>query len=285
MLSSFDISEIDYRIGVNMPARCSFHLLIALTSVHFWERCIRATNKTRWPVDGMLRRWGRRLPKLQRNVRSAPNFSDAAMGSIAHRTKVLAEGGCDKISSQAFKNVSVRRQKFTREICHGETFSVTRFAITGERIAVVSLRIYLALHHLKGFVSTMFLKGDGNKAEEFRKRKKKELNAVEHVVREEKTVGGYELSGIYSVLYGCAAYIWAAIFSPLIVVKFYMYFVSILSSYGLKSQLLAISSTSSVALSYPLASFSGTGPANPLAIQCDEKLRHPLGCESIQLWG
>ncbi|KAG2301706.1 hypothetical protein Bca52824_030357 [Brassica carinata] len=159
-------------------------------------------NETRWPVDGMLRRWGRRLPKLQRNVRSAPNFSDAAMGSIAHRTKV-----------------SVRRQKFTREICHGETFSVTRFAITGERIAVVSLRIYLALHHLKGFVSTMFLKGDGNKAEEFRKRKKKELNAVEHVVREEKTVGGYELSGIYSVLYGCAAYIWAAIFSPLIVVK------------------------------------------------------------------
>ncbi|KAG5378983.1 hypothetical protein IGI04_026825 [Brassica rapa subsp. trilocularis] len=26
-------------------------------------------------------------------------------------------------------------------------------------------------------------------------------------------------------------------------------------------------------------------PEYPMAIQCDEKLCHPLGCESIQLWG
>ncbi|WZZ04204.1 hypothetical protein YC2023_090125 [Brassica napus] len=47
---------------------------------------------------------------------------------------------------------------------------------------------------------------------------------VEHLAREENTMGGYEL------------------------------FV-----YGLKSQLLAVSSTSSVAFSYPLAMFFGTG--------------------------
>ncbi|XP_009137258.1 uncharacterized protein LOC103861307 [Brassica rapa] len=70
-----------------------------------------------------------------------------------------------------------------------------------------------------------------------------------------------------------------------------------------------VSSTSAVALSEPLAKFFGTGetemteeaiirrvweyiklnnledPANPMAIQCDEKLRDLLGCESISAVG
>ncbi|CAH8357483.1 unnamed protein product [Eruca vesicaria subsp. sativa] len=70
-----------------------------------------------------------------------------------------------------------------------------------------------------------------------------------------------------------------------------------------------VSSTSTVSLSEPLAKFFGTGeaeiteeeivrrvweyiklnnledPANPMAIQCDEKLRELLGCESISAVG
>ncbi|KAF3553434.1 hypothetical protein F2Q69_00010941 [Brassica cretica] len=49
----------------------------------------------------------------------------------------------------------------------------------------------------------------------------------------------------------------------------------------LKWQLLAVSSTTSVALSNPLAEPGLELIRHPMAIQCDEKLRHLLGCESM----
>lgn len=40
---------------------------------------------------------------MSRPVRTAPSFADAAMGRIAQSTKVLAEGGYEKIFRQTFE--------------------------------------------------------------------------------------------------------------------------------------------------------------------------------------
>lgn len=42
---------------------------------------------------------------LLESVRTAPSFADAAMGRIAQSTKVLAEGGYEKIFRQTFETV------------------------------------------------------------------------------------------------------------------------------------------------------------------------------------
>lgn len=42
---------------------------------------------------------------LYQSVRTAPSFADAAMGRIAQSTKVLAEGGYEKIFRQTFETV------------------------------------------------------------------------------------------------------------------------------------------------------------------------------------
>ncbi|CAH8323547.1 unnamed protein product [Eruca vesicaria subsp. sativa] len=65
-------------------------------------------------VKGALGRWGRRVAEAAKkteslagntwqHLRTAPSFADAAMGRIAQSTKVLAEGGYEKIFRQTFE--------------------------------------------------------------------------------------------------------------------------------------------------------------------------------------
>ncbi|KAF8079627.1 hypothetical protein N665_1012s0002 [Sinapis alba] len=67
-------------------------------------------------VKGALGRWGRRVAEAAKkteslagntwqHLRTAPSFADAAMGRIAQSTKVLAEGGYEKIFRQTFETV------------------------------------------------------------------------------------------------------------------------------------------------------------------------------------
>ncbi|RID48033.1 hypothetical protein BRARA_I04581 [Brassica rapa] len=61
-------------------------------------------------------RWGRRVAEAAKkteslagntwqHLRTAPSFADAAMGRIAQSTKVLAEGGYEKIFRQTFETI------------------------------------------------------------------------------------------------------------------------------------------------------------------------------------
>ncbi|TVU09878.1 hypothetical protein EJB05_43376 [Eragrostis curvula] len=72
-----------------------------------------SSKSTTETVKNALSRWGRKVGEatkkaedLSRNtwqhLRTAPSFTEAAVGRIARRTKVLAEGGHDKIFRQAF---------------------------------------------------------------------------------------------------------------------------------------------------------------------------------------
>ncbi|XP_009140359.1 GLABRA2 expression modulator-like [Brassica rapa] len=65
-------------------------------------------------VKGALGRWGRKVAEAAKkteslagntwqHLRTAPSFADAAMGRIAQSTKVLAEGGYEKIFRQTFE--------------------------------------------------------------------------------------------------------------------------------------------------------------------------------------
>ncbi|KFK30400.1 hypothetical protein AALP_AA7G256200 [Arabis alpina] len=67
-------------------------------------------------VKGVLGRWGRRVGEAAmkaeslagntwQHLKTAPSFADAAMGRIAQSTKVLAEGGYEKIFRQTFETV------------------------------------------------------------------------------------------------------------------------------------------------------------------------------------
>ncbi|XP_010555400.1 PREDICTED: GLABRA2 expression modulator-like [Tarenaya hassleriana] len=67
-------------------------------------------------VKGVLGRWGRRVGEAAKkaedlagntwqHLRTSPSFADAAMGRIAQSTKVLAEGGYEKIFRQTFETV------------------------------------------------------------------------------------------------------------------------------------------------------------------------------------
>ncbi|KAG2286553.1 hypothetical protein Bca52824_046157 [Brassica carinata] len=65
-------------------------------------------------VKGALGRWGRKVAEAAKkteslagntwqHLRTAPSFADAAMGRIAQSTKVIAEGGYEKIFRQTFE--------------------------------------------------------------------------------------------------------------------------------------------------------------------------------------
>ncbi|VVB09824.1 unnamed protein product [Arabis nemorensis] len=67
-------------------------------------------------VKGVLGRWGRKVGEAAmkaeslagntwQHLKTAPSFADAAMGRIAQSTKVLAEGGYEKIFRQTFETV------------------------------------------------------------------------------------------------------------------------------------------------------------------------------------
>ncbi|XP_037495147.1 GLABRA2 expression modulator isoform X2 [Jatropha curcas] len=67
-------------------------------------------------VREMLGRWGRRVGEATKkaedlagntwqHLKTAPSFTDAALGRIAQGTKVLAEGGYEKIFRQTFETV------------------------------------------------------------------------------------------------------------------------------------------------------------------------------------
>ncbi|GJM98562.1 hypothetical protein PR202_ga15586 [Eleusine coracana subsp. coracana] len=72
-----------------------------------------SSKSTKEAVKNALSRWGRKVGEatrkaedLSRNtwqhLRTAPSITEAAVGRIAQGTKVLAEGGHDKIFRQAF---------------------------------------------------------------------------------------------------------------------------------------------------------------------------------------
>ncbi|XP_010531358.1 PREDICTED: GLABRA2 expression modulator [Tarenaya hassleriana] len=67
-------------------------------------------------VKGVFGRWGRKVGEAAKkaedlagntwqHLKTAPSFADAAMGRIAQSTKVLAEGGYEKIFRQTFETV------------------------------------------------------------------------------------------------------------------------------------------------------------------------------------
>lgn len=67
-------------------------------------------------VKGVLGRWGRKMGEATRkaedlagntwqHLKTSPSFAEAAMGRIAQSTKVLAEGGYEKIFRQTFETV------------------------------------------------------------------------------------------------------------------------------------------------------------------------------------
>ncbi|MBA0707188.1 hypothetical protein Golax_019259 [Gossypium laxum] len=67
-------------------------------------------------VKDVLGRWGRKVAEATRkaedlagntwqHLKTSPSFAEAAMGRIAQGTKVLAEGGYEKIFSQTFETV------------------------------------------------------------------------------------------------------------------------------------------------------------------------------------
>ncbi|ESQ46157.1 hypothetical protein EUTSA_v10000257mg [Eutrema salsugineum] len=67
-------------------------------------------------VKGALGRWGRKVAEAAKkteslagntwqHLRTSPSFAEAAMGRIAQSTKVLAEGGYEKIFRQTFETV------------------------------------------------------------------------------------------------------------------------------------------------------------------------------------
>ncbi|CAN8314760.1 unnamed protein product [Cochlearia groenlandica] len=73
-------------------------------------------KETMESVKGALGRWGKRVAEAAKkteslagntwqHLRTAPSFSEAAMGRIAQSTKVLAEGGYEKIFRQTFETV------------------------------------------------------------------------------------------------------------------------------------------------------------------------------------
>uniref|UniRef100_A0A1J3J609 GLABRA2 expression modulator n=1 Tax=Noccaea caerulescens TaxID=107243 RepID=A0A1J3J609_NOCCA len=73
-------------------------------------------KETMESVKGALGRWGRKVAEAAKkteslaentwqHLRTAPSFADAAMGRIAQSTKVLAEGGYEKIFRQTFETV------------------------------------------------------------------------------------------------------------------------------------------------------------------------------------
>ncbi|OAP00146.1 hypothetical protein AXX17_AT4G45570 [Arabidopsis thaliana] len=73
-------------------------------------------KETMESVKGVLGRWGRRVGEAAmkaeslagntwQHLKTAPSFADAAMGRIAQSTKVLAEGGYEKIFRQTFETV------------------------------------------------------------------------------------------------------------------------------------------------------------------------------------
>ncbi|CAL9228469.1 unnamed protein product [Arabidopsis halleri] len=73
-------------------------------------------KETMETVKGVLGRWGRRVGEAAmkaeslagntwQHLKTAPSFADAAMGRIAQSTKVLAEGGYEKIFRQTFETV------------------------------------------------------------------------------------------------------------------------------------------------------------------------------------
>ncbi|XP_010431997.1 PREDICTED: GLABRA2 expression modulator [Camelina sativa] len=73
-------------------------------------------KETMESVKGVLGRWGRKVGEAAmkaeslagntwQHLKTAPSFADAAMGRIAQSTKVLAEGGYEKIFRQTFETV------------------------------------------------------------------------------------------------------------------------------------------------------------------------------------
>ncbi|KAL4369208.1 hypothetical protein GQ457_05G014850 [Hibiscus cannabinus] len=67
-------------------------------------------------VKGVLGRWGRKVAETTKkaedlagntwqHLKTSPSFAEAAMGRIAQGTKVLAEGGYEKIFRQTFETV------------------------------------------------------------------------------------------------------------------------------------------------------------------------------------
>ncbi|KAK8672935.1 hypothetical protein V6N13_111292 [Hibiscus sabdariffa] len=67
-------------------------------------------------VKGVLGRWGRKVAEATKkaedlagntwqHLKTSPSFAEAAMGRIAQGTKVLAEGGYEKIFRQTFETV------------------------------------------------------------------------------------------------------------------------------------------------------------------------------------
>ncbi|XP_072982429.1 GEM-like protein 1 [Typha latifolia] len=72
-----------------------------------------SSKKTMETVKGVLSKWGKKVGEatkraedLSRNtwqhLKTGPSFAEAAMGRIAQGTKVIAEGGYDKIFRQTF---------------------------------------------------------------------------------------------------------------------------------------------------------------------------------------
>ncbi|MBA0643512.1 hypothetical protein Goklo_027799 [Gossypium klotzschianum] len=69
-------------------------------------------------VKDVLGRWGRKVAEATRkaedlagntwqHLKTSPSFAEAAMGRIAQGTKVLAEGGYEKIFRQTFETVVI----------------------------------------------------------------------------------------------------------------------------------------------------------------------------------
>lgn len=73
-------------------------------------------------------------------MKTSPSFSDAAMARLSQGTKVLAEGGYDKVFKQAFQNLAGEKLLHTYA-CYLSTASgpvIGTLYITNKRIAFCS---------------------------------------------------------------------------------------------------------------------------------------------------
>ncbi|CAH8344738.1 unnamed protein product [Eruca vesicaria subsp. sativa] len=75
-------------------------------------------------VKDVIGRWGRTLGEAAmkaeslagntwQHLKTAPSFTDAAMGRIAQSTKVIAEGGYDKIFRQTFETATEEKLQYS----------------------------------------------------------------------------------------------------------------------------------------------------------------------------
>ncbi|XP_065853206.1 GEM-like protein 1 isoform X2 [Euphorbia lathyris] len=138
-----------------------------------------SSKNTMGQMKDVLEKWGKKAAEatkkaedlagnMWQHLKTGPSFADAAVGRIAHQTKVLAEGGYEKIFRQSFETVP-EEQLLRTYACYLSTsagpvmgvlyLSTAKLAFcsdnplsykAGEETQYSFYKVVIPLHQLKG---------------------------------------------------------------------------------------------------------------------------------------